>query len=568
MSRSGHTLLKRLVGWTGPDGSADARAFLQDRVTLYIKALFLFTVGFYVLGRLGLLLVTQSLDKTYEMTVTTAGLLHLALMIALGIDWWYLSSGKRSMVTLHSYESIGTITVCACFAAMMYYLPADIPKAGLLLAMALTVVVRASVVPSSAARTFLVSASAVATGVVAAWVSTEMGDTPFDFSKREGLVAATVVWGLAFSVAGTLTSRVIYGLQAQVREAMRLGQYQLVEKIGEGGMGAVYRAEHALLRRPTAIKLLPPDKAGEVAVARFEREVVQTSRLSNPNTVAIYDFGRTPDGIFYYAMEYLEGVDLQELVEIDGPQAAERVIHILRHVAESLGEAHAAGLVHRDVKPQNILLCDRGGVPDTVKVVDFGLVKDLSSGGDPKLSMQQTIAGTPLYMAPEAIMSPTTTDHRADIYALGAVGYFLLTGLPVFEGNSVVEVCSHHLHTPPVPPSDRTDADVPGDSRGAPPSHAREEGGRTSERHYGAHPRTGLVRRRRHLDTHGGPRVVVSARRRRPHAQEQEALEPTLGGPRIDHHRPRREVARARHDRSALRATGRRPCAPNARAAC
>jgi serine/threonine-protein kinase len=138
------------------------------------------------------------------------------------------------------------------------------------------------------------------------------------------------------------------------------------------------------------------------------------------------------------------------------------VIHILRHVAESLAEAHATGLVHRDVKPPNVLLCDRGGVPDTIKVVDFGLVKDLTGGADIQLSAQQTIAGTPLYMAPEAIMTPTKTDHRADLYALGAVGYYLLTGTPPFEGSSVVEVCSHHLHTVPEPPSKRAQG-VPSD---------------------------------------------------------------------------------------------------------
>jgi serine/threonine-protein kinase len=457
-----HTLLRNLVGWSGSDGTTDARAFLQERVRLYIKTLFFYTAGFYLLGRVGILAATHSFETAWAMTLETTALLHLGLVAGLGLDWWYLCRGKRSMLMLHAYESLGTIAVCVCFAAMIYYLPSELPTFGLLMATALTIVIRAAVVPSSAPRTFLVSILAVASGSIALWFSTEPATGPFDFDGREMMVPVSIVWGLAFSAASALTSRVIYGLQAQMREAMQLGQYQLVEKIGEGGMGAVYRAEHALLRRPTAIKLLPPEKAGEHAIARFEREVVHTSRLCNPNTVAIYDFGRTPDGIFYYAMEYLEGIDLQELIELDGPQPPERVIHILRHVAESLGEAHAAGLVHRDVKPPNVLLCDRGGVPDTVKVVDFGLVKDLSGGADVQLSAQQTIAGTPLYMAPEAIMSPSKTDHRADLYALGAVGYYLLTGAPPFDGESVVEVCSHHLHTAPIPPSQRAEG-VPQD---------------------------------------------------------------------------------------------------------
>jgi serine/threonine-protein kinase len=197
------------------------------------------------------------------MTLETTALLHLALVFGLGFDWWFLCASTRSLMLLHAYESLGTISVCACFAAMIYYMPDELPTAGLLIATALTIVVRAALVPSSAPRTFLVSALAVATGSVAMWFSTEPGTGPLDFAGRESMVAISIVWGLAFTAASTLTSRVIYGLQEQMREAMQLGQYHLVEKIGEGGMGAVYRAEHALLRRPTAIKLLPPDKAGE-----------------------------------------------------------------------------------------------------------------------------------------------------------------------------------------------------------------------------------------------------------------------------------------------------------------
>jgi serine/threonine-protein kinase len=229
-------------------------------------------------------------------------------------------------------------------------------------------------------------------------------------------------------------------------------------------MGVVYRASHAMLRRPTAIKLLPPDRAGETSLARFEREVQITAELSHPNTVAIYDYGRTPDGLFYYAMEYLDGINLEDLVREHGPQPAGRVLAILNQVCGALAEAHERGLVHRDVKPANIILTERGGEPDVAKVVDFGLVKPVMTDDPrPTVSMPGVVAGTPLYLSPESLMSPDSGDSRADLYALGAVGYFLITGRPVFDGATVAEIIGHHLHTDPVPPSQRLGREVPVD---------------------------------------------------------------------------------------------------------
>jgi serine/threonine protein kinase/CHASE1-domain containing sensor protein len=267
-----------------------------------------------------------------------------------------------------------------------------------------------------------------------------------------------LVSGLAVSVLlglGYAALNIIYGLRRQVHDALQLGQYTLLEKLGEGGMGVVYRGRHALLRRPTAIKLLPPQRRNAHQIARFEREVQMTSCLTHPNTIAIYDYGHTPEGVFYYAMEYLDGITLQDLVDTEGPLPAGRVVRILEQVAGALAEAHELGLIHRDIKPANIMLTRRGGIPDFVKVLDFGLVKETSSEGAADISRAMPLLGTPLYLAPEGISSGQV-DARADLYALGAVAYFLVTGTSVFEASSLVEVCAHHLYTEPVPPSQRS----------------------------------------------------------------------------------------------------------------
>jgi serine/threonine-protein kinase len=235
----------------------------------------------------------------------------------------------------------------------------------------------------------------------------------------------------------------------------------LDEKLGEGGMGVVYKATHVRLDRPAAIKVLAPGRSGEHDLKRFEREVQLTSRLSHPNSISIYDFGRTDEGTFYYAMEYVDGIDLQTLVERDGPQAPARVAHLLAQLAGALVEAHRIGLVHRDVKPANIMICERESRSDFVKLLDFGLIKDVSAQADLTQTDPQQIVGTPLYISPEALITPAAIDGRSDLYAVGAVGYFLLTGVPPFTGRTAIEVCGHHLHTAPVPPSDRGCAGIP-----------------------------------------------------------------------------------------------------------
>jgi serine/threonine protein kinase len=265
-----------------------------------------------------------------------------------------------------------------------------------------------------------------------------------------GLLALT---SLAIFVFTLVVARLQRDAQKAAIEAKNLGQYRLDEKIGAGAMGAVYRGHHAMLRRPTAIKLLNVDKVNEESIQRFEREVQFTSQLNHPNTVAIYDYGRTPEGVFYYAMEYLDGINLQSLIDHYGPQPEGRVIHILKQMCGSLYEAHSLGLVHRDIKPANVMLNRRGGEADVVKVLDFGLVKAVD---DAKQSRQSGgVSGTPLYMSPETIQTPDLVDARSDLYAVGAVGYFLITGQPVFNATSLVDLCQQHVSTVPDSPTQR-----------------------------------------------------------------------------------------------------------------
>lgn len=275
------------------------------------------------------------------------------------------------------------------------------------------------------------------------------------------LYALLALAALAIFIFTVMVARLRREAQKAAIEARQIGQYKLEQKLGSGGMGVVYKGQHAMLRRPTAIKMLDVDRVNEASIERFEREVQITSQLNHPNTVAIYDFGRTPEGVFYYAMEYLDGIDLQSLVERYGPQPVPRVIHILEQICGSLYEAHSLGLVHRDIKPANIMLTRRGGEPDVVKVLDFGLVKALDDQKQASMTQQNSLTGTPLYMSPEAIQLPNSVDARSDLYAVGAVGYFLLTGQPVFSAENVVELCALHVSATPSAPSQWAKQPIP-----------------------------------------------------------------------------------------------------------
>ncbi len=394
----------------------------------------------------------------------------LGLIVAVALALWLLTrrTAVLSLGLITVVDAAGVVVPCLG-AAWMALQGSSGEVFSALLAVSFICLGRAIMVPSQAHRTAWMTALAVLPVGVAAWVVAErrapqhaaaFGLDAADYAHH--LQIESITWCLITVAVATYASSVIYGLVREIREARRLGQYTLDRKLGEGGMGQVYLAHHAMLRRPTAIKLITHDGIDQKRLAQFEKEVQHTSELSHPNTISIYDYGRTPDGVFYYAMEYLEGLDLDELVVSYGPQTPGRAIHMLAQACSALIEAHGVGLIHRDIKPANLFLCQRGGEPDVVKVVDFGLVKEVAPA-EGTGAQENVIVGTPLFMSPESIHSPGEVDAQSDIYALGCVAYFLLTAEPVFSGDSIVEICGHHLHTVPSPPSERLGKALPAD---------------------------------------------------------------------------------------------------------
>jgi eukaryotic-like serine/threonine-protein kinase len=459
MSRPRLGFWSRLGFGTVPGDAEETRAFLQRRVALYLGVVSLLWLSVSITGYLSSVFFMPSL--LHDLGAMRAGLIHNAAMLALATGWFFCRRGKRSRRTLGWLDAGSTIGQAIVMSTLMSGVDVRFrPDMNMAMGVTSTLIARAAIIPSNGTRTLVIGLLSVVP-LLGATLLTHLGVPPETRLMPAPVVTAQVGMWLVFDVVVSATmSRVIYGLSMKVQAAARLGQYTLERKIGEGGMGVVYRARHALLRRPTAIKVLAPGRGNQHDLVRFEREVQTTSALRHPNTVAIYDYGRTPDGLFYYAMEYLDGVDLDRLIAHEGPLPEARVVHILSQIAGALAEAHAAGLIHRDIKPSNILLCDHGMLPDFAKVLDFGLVRDVS-GADATTSGVQTLTGTPLYMSPEAISAPGTIDARSDLYALGAVAYALLTNTPPFTAATVWEVCAHHLHTPVEPPSERRGRPIP-----------------------------------------------------------------------------------------------------------
>ena len=313
--------------------------------------------------------------------------------------------------------------------------------------------------------------------LVASLLSASMGPTALALSA---VVVGTPIhhplsWATYFlasnylcAIVAYLAARIVHGFGIRLKHARDVGSYELIARIGQGAMGEVWRAKHRLLVRPAAVKLIRRDVLGaneracEALVRRFEREARDTATLKSIHTVGVYDFGIMEGGDFYYAMELLDGLSLQRFIRVYGPMEPARAVYLLRQVCHSLGEAHARGLVHRDIKPANIFVCRLGPDDDFVKVLDFGIVKHgAGSATVTMLTLDGGTVGTPAYMAPEIALGHGNVDGRADIYSLGCVAYYLLTGHPVFSADTPVAIALAHVQDEPVPPSERSEFDIP-----------------------------------------------------------------------------------------------------------
>jgi hypothetical protein len=434
---------------------AGGHTLLQRRLSLYGKVLIAQSILYWLIYA-----IIWGPSVGFKRSLGYIASWDVLLLTVIYSSYWIVARGRpRSTPILLATDIVGSLAIGI---DNVYLMLSDLGTiSGVfenLIGFICILLLRSLIVPSTIKRTLLCGLLMCGPTIL----GVGFGRHRFDDQALSWItmLGFSVNWSTIALIFSCVASAVLYGLRREVRDARRLGQYTLGEKLGEGGMGVVYRARHAMLRRPTAIKLLA--NGGNASLARFEQEVQLLAGLNHPNIVTVHDYGRTAEGSFYYAMELLDGTDLEKLVAADGPQPAERVIHLVRQAARGLEEAHAVGLVHRDVKPANVFVCRFWGEPDAVKVLDFGLAK--SNAGPPSsVTAQDVVLGTPLYISPEALKGADLVDVRSDIYSLGAVAYYLLTAQPVFVGLSAVEVCAQHLHSPPIPPSDRLGSAVPAD---------------------------------------------------------------------------------------------------------
>ncbi len=458
------------VSASGPDPCEDVDT-MQRRLSLLGQVVFVISLGFFVIGNsIQIFFVGVPLMALLNQLATRA---HLAGALVMGLLWLVCSRRPLPIRVLGVLEVVALVICCTCWGLLITPQYAG-SLATALLALTITVIARAIIVPSTARRTLWLTVVASAPTLVLQFFRAPLPQM-LSLPPRDimiGQAINTALWVAAATGTATIASRVIYGLRREVAAARDIGQYTLEERLGSGGMGEVWRARHRMLIRPAAIKLIRRDALGsspagpDVMLRRFEREARTTAALKSPHTVQLYDFGVADDGTLYYVMELLEGVDLETLVRRFGPVPAERAVHVLRHACHSLAEAHQAGLVHRDIKPANLFLIRAGIEHDFVKVLDFGLVKlgPARAGPDAvKLTDMGAVAGTPAYAAPEVALGEANVDRRADLYSLGCVGYWLLTGRLVFEGESALKVLMDHARTEPPPPSRRTELPIPVD---------------------------------------------------------------------------------------------------------
>ncbi|MBI2827356.1 MAG: serine/threonine protein kinase [Planctomycetia bacterium] len=455
-----------VVEGSGPGLSGETRALLRTRLRAAAVVLCLGSLAFYVKNLVtprtfevdpSLAVAARSLDWFHLTHVVVLGIIAFKLCRRCDLSMRWLRAAELVVFGLTALFFIDVQHVSAVLSATYGHYPFH--PVGMWFALMFTYAIY---IPNTwrraAAVLGLMAVAPVACMIVdGIWYKPPDGATTFDHISGVALMMAV---GFGSCAYGTY---MIGTLRRQAFEAKQLGQYRLRNLIGAGGMGEVYLAEHQLLKRPCAIKLIRPGKARDPrALARFEREVRATAKLSHWNTVEIFDYGGTEDGTFYYVMEYLPGLSLGDLVDRYGPLPPERVIYLLEQTCDALREAHSLGLVHRDIKPGNIFAAYRGGIYDVAKLLDFGLAKIAAELPSLHLTQEGMVTGSPLYMSPEQALGDVEPDGRSDVYSLGAVAYFLLTGRPPFASDKPMRVLVAHAHDEVEPPS-RHRPDIPAD---------------------------------------------------------------------------------------------------------
>lgn len=446
----------------GPSTPGDLEAQLRQRLR-FVAALFFVVYAAFAVA-LALMAGASTLESRRELLSRMVWIMVPQATIS-GWTTWRLRSGATLGLTFLRRVELGAITavILSNFAVLYFDFPSIAPflhDANISLGAysaavcSLGVVAYGVLIPNTWRRCATIIGVMIAASLLADVVNVLRFHVAFPTALT--YLFAKAAFASTFGVLSAYGSFRIERSASAARAATQLGQYVIRERLGSGGMGEVYRAEHQLLRRPCAVKLIRPEHAGDAEVLqRFEREVQATSALTHPNTVAIYDYGIADDGTFYYVMEYLPGHTLEEIVATEGPLAPERAVLLLRQVASALNEAHAAGLTHRDIKPGNVMVCERGGISDVAKLLDFGLVVTAGlQAADAKLTQAGMILGTPAYMSPEQCGGDAHPGPASDIYSVGALAYFLLCGRSPFEGRGPVQMLMAHLGE--VPPSVRS----------------------------------------------------------------------------------------------------------------
>ncbi len=448
----------------GDDGSTqDSNSLLQTRLRFASLALGFGFLGFCIWSWLhkslgGVSHILTPFELWLETWIT---------VVLLGMGWWLGSVARASRQCLRWCELV-IFGLPALFFLLLHYRELFF------------IVSNYSLVPHMPISSWIMLIFAYAVFVPHSWRTVLVVVVAMAMLPCIGTLASVIVhpdvraslWfdpsaaiEMALILAATIFTAVssvvmVSHLRRRAEQAKELGRYHLKEKIGSGGMGDVYLAEHRLMKRPCAIKVSRPEKSADPrAVARFEREVRATAQLSHWNNISIYDYGRTRDDKFFYVMEYLSGLSLQELVKRRGVLCPARAVFLLKQICNALQEAHEIPLVHRDIKPANIMITELGGQYDIAKVLDFGLAKpaptEMQNPDDSELTLAGSLTGSPLYISPEQAMGDVNPDHRSDLYGVGGVAYYMLTGQPPFQNPSTLKILMAHVHEDPQPPSER-----------------------------------------------------------------------------------------------------------------